>query len=184
MDSKERFTSRAGNYAKYRPGYPSAAVDCLMKACGLAPGMAIADIGAFHWFDKAKFREECRRILKPGGKAALVWNRRDSTDPFMAGYENVRESIYSDIGKKAMNGVDEAAYASFYAKHEIYKFVSGQSLDYEGLVGRTLSSSSAPRPGHPQYGPLLRALRELFERYEKNGQVSFVYQTEVVVGEV
>ena len=31
---------------------------------------------AFHWFDRQKFRAECRRLLRPGGKVILVWNRK------------------------------------------------------------------------------------------------------------
>ena len=36
---------------------------------------------AFHWFDPDVFREECRRILKPGAPVALVWNMRDQAAP-------------------------------------------------------------------------------------------------------
>ena len=36
---------------------------------------------AFHWFDQKKFGAECRRILKPGGKVALVWNIRSPDSP-------------------------------------------------------------------------------------------------------
>ena len=31
---------------------------------------------AFHWFDAEAFREECRRILKPGGKVVIAYNSR------------------------------------------------------------------------------------------------------------
>lgn len=31
---------------------------------------------AFHWFDKARFKEECRRILTHDGHLAIVWNSR------------------------------------------------------------------------------------------------------------
>ena len=32
---------------------------------------------AFHWFDRQRFKSECRRILKDCGKVLLVWNIRD-----------------------------------------------------------------------------------------------------------
>lgn len=35
---------------------------------------------AFHWFDKDMFRNECKRILKPNGKLAVIWNRRVRND--------------------------------------------------------------------------------------------------------
>ena len=42
---------------------------------------------AFHWFRPEPTRDEFRRILKPGGYAALIWNIRqlDST-PFLRDY--------------------------------------------------------------------------------------------------
>jgi SAM-dependent methyltransferase len=42
----ERFSHRAGDYAKHRPGYPEALVDTLEREAGLAPGQDIVDIGA------------------------------------------------------------------------------------------------------------------------------------------
>lgn len=32
---------------------------------------------AFHWFDGKAFYASCKRILKPGGAVALIWNMRD-----------------------------------------------------------------------------------------------------------
>jgi SAM-dependent methyltransferase len=42
----ERFTSRADNYARYRPGYPPAAVTLLQQRCGLSPQTVVADVGS------------------------------------------------------------------------------------------------------------------------------------------
>jgi SAM-dependent methyltransferase len=40
-DPTQRFSSRVGNYVRYRPGYPSAVVDLLRKECGLTSGTGI-----------------------------------------------------------------------------------------------------------------------------------------------
>ena len=32
---------------------------------------------AFHWFDVALFKKECRRILRDNGMVLLIWNMRD-----------------------------------------------------------------------------------------------------------
>ena len=37
QDSTQRFSSRVGNYVRYRPGYPSAVIDLLKNECGLTP---------------------------------------------------------------------------------------------------------------------------------------------------
>jgi SAM-dependent methyltransferase len=46
MRPSERFSTRVDNYARYRPGYPRAAIDLLEARCGLAPGAVVADVGA------------------------------------------------------------------------------------------------------------------------------------------
>jgi SAM-dependent methyltransferase len=42
----ERFSNRAGDYRRYRPGYPKAVTDLMRDRCGLKPGAPVADIGA------------------------------------------------------------------------------------------------------------------------------------------
>lgn len=46
MRPTERFTSRVADYARYRPGYPAAAIELLKARCGLAPGTVVADLGS------------------------------------------------------------------------------------------------------------------------------------------
>ncbi len=45
-DSTQRFSSRVDNYVKYRPSYPPAIVDLLVRECGLTPQAVIADLGS------------------------------------------------------------------------------------------------------------------------------------------
>jgi len=46
QNSTQRFTSRVGNYVKYRPGYPTAILDLLRMECGLTNASVIADVGS------------------------------------------------------------------------------------------------------------------------------------------
>ena len=46
MNPQQRFTNRAEDYAKYRPSYPSEAIDGILKEMGQASGLIAADIGA------------------------------------------------------------------------------------------------------------------------------------------
>jgi SAM-dependent methyltransferase len=45
-DPTRRFSSRVGNYVRYRPGYPEGIVDLLRKECGLTSSTIIADIAS------------------------------------------------------------------------------------------------------------------------------------------
>jgi SAM-dependent methyltransferase len=42
----ERFSSRVEHYVRYRPSYPSAAIDLLKTHCGLSSAAVVADIGS------------------------------------------------------------------------------------------------------------------------------------------
>ena len=42
----ERFSSRVEHYVRYRPSYPSAAIDLLKTRCGLSSAAVVADIGS------------------------------------------------------------------------------------------------------------------------------------------
>jgi ubiquinone/menaquinone biosynthesis C-methylase UbiE len=46
QDPTRRFSSRVGNYVRYRPGYPSAVIDLLRKECGLTSCAVIADVAS------------------------------------------------------------------------------------------------------------------------------------------
>lgn len=46
LDSTRRFSSRVDNYVRYRPSYPSEAIDLLRGKCGLRRGAAVADLGS------------------------------------------------------------------------------------------------------------------------------------------
>lgn len=54
-DPKERFERRVQAYARARPGYPSAMVECLQREAGLAAHHLIADIGAGTGLSSAPF---------------------------------------------------------------------------------------------------------------------------------
>jgi ubiquinone/menaquinone biosynthesis C-methylase UbiE len=46
MNPQSRFTSRAEDYAKYRPSYPDAVIDCIVAELGNLSNSVAADIGA------------------------------------------------------------------------------------------------------------------------------------------
>jgi SAM-dependent methyltransferase len=45
-DHTRRFSTRADNYARYRPSYPQQVLDVLREECGLTPDSVVADVGS------------------------------------------------------------------------------------------------------------------------------------------
>ncbi len=133
---------------------------------------------AFHWFDRARARAEFQRILRPPGWVALVWNeRRTGGSPFLSGYEDILHRWGLDYEKVAATYPDPEALAPFFAPAALRSasFLNLQSLDLDGLRGRLLSASYAPRTPHPHYQPMIDDLERLFTHHQRDGRVELVY---------
>ncbi|PWK92882.1 methyltransferase family protein [Fulvimonas soli] len=165
------------------------AVDGAADATGLPDASVdlVAVAQAFHWFDPPAARREFARILRPGGLAAIWWNsRRLAGTPFLEGYEALLREYGTDYAAVAERHADDASMRAWFGtglRGEAH-FAHAQRLDFDGLLGRLLSSSYAPRPGHPRHEPMKRALRALFDTCAVDGTVSFDYDTRVFAGEV
>jgi len=140
---------------------------------------------AFHWFDQDRCREEFRRILKPGGWVALIWNdRRTDTTPFLTAYEALLQDFATDYEQVNHRNIDAAVIQQFFRSEVKSKsFPYAQKFDFEGLRGRLLSSSYAPEAGQPNHAAMLIRLREIFETYRENGQVTIEYDALVYYGQ-
>jgi SAM-dependent methyltransferase len=140
---------------------------------------------AFHWFDEEAARREFARILRPGGLAAIWWNsRRLHGTPFLEGYEALLREFGTDYSSVAERYADDARMRAWFGAgfRGAASFPHGQRLDYDALRGRLTSSSYVPSANHPQHQPMLRALRELFDRCAVDDTVSFDYDTRVFAG--
>ncbi|MFL6230205.1 MAG: class I SAM-dependent methyltransferase [Pyrinomonadaceae bacterium] len=141
---------------------------------------------AFHWFDAERARVEFQRILQPGGWVALVWNmRRTEATPFLRDYEKLLREFGTDYAQVNCEQVSEERIARFFAGgFGSQRFDNFQSVDFEGLRGRLLSSSYVPLAGHPSYEPMLAALRRLFDSHQQDGRVTIEYDAKVYYGQL
>jgi SAM-dependent methyltransferase len=65
------------------PGVPvtAATAEAIPYAAATLDGITVAQ--AFHWFDASTALAEFHRVLRPGGRLALVWNARDRSVPWV-----------------------------------------------------------------------------------------------------
>ena len=172
----------AGEYLAAFPRFHS--VDGTAEATTLPARSVglVAAAQAFHWFDRSRTRAEFARILEPGGFLTLIWNDRllDRT-PFLTAYEALLREFGTDYLKVRHQHLDLAQVRAFVGSDKVSLAIleNRQSLEYDGLRGRLLSSSYAPEAGHPMHEPMLRRLREIFDDHQAGGTVSLDYDTQV-----
>lgn len=142
---------------------------------------------SFHWFDQAAFRAECRRILCPGGKVALLWNSRRRDSVFtIATADVLRRHVPDFPGFSGDHRVSAADFDAFFEPDgfEYREFAHDQMLTSDEFLGRCLSASYAPRDGDAGYAPLVADLRALFSEYREDDMVRFPLTTRLFVGGV
>lgn len=233
-----RFAGLAGDYARFRPTYPPAAIDAMLEGLdpGLGSALIAADLGAgtgissrliadrgvrvfavepnadmrsaadphplvqwvdgtaestglaaesvdlcvaaqaMHWFDPERAPAEIRRIVRPGGRFAAVWNLRSTTDAFSNGYQEILEA-HGDraVLERSRRDQDLPPLPSF-AEPERLSFEHSQEMDLEAFLGRAASASYTPREG-PAREACFAELRAHFERFaDARGVARFVYE--------
>lgn len=143
---------------------------------------AILCAQAFHWLRAPEALAEFRRILKPGGWAALIWNERDESDEFTRRFGDVIRTAPDAPRQEARRaGAGRALLESNLFRDAQRRDFSGfQTVDLQGLLGRAFSASYAPK------NPLAReawraSLARLFESSQEAGCVRIVYRTSVYV---
>jgi SAM-dependent methyltransferase len=140
---------------------------------------------AFHWFAVPEARTEFRRILRPTGGVALVWNlRRLDSTPFLRDYEAFLRQWSTDYGAVSERYANPAALRELFGEGgwREHRFDSAQLFDFDGLRGRLLSSSYTPKEGDPRRAAMLAALPGLFAAHARDGRISFDYDTRMFVG--
>jgi SAM-dependent methyltransferase len=142
---------------------------------------------AFHWFDVEHAAIEARRILRPGGWAALIWNDRQSTgSAFLAGYEALLRTHGIDYAKLIHRHVDEKSIAQFFAPAQaaVATFDNPRKLEREDLLALAGSASYLPASGDPRHAAMLLALSALFDSHSKNETVQMMYRTRMHYAQV
>lgn len=135
---------------------------------------------AFHWFDPTRALREFHRILRPRGRLALMWNNLDESDACSAGYRRVfidagagHLGFEHDLDPRRL--VDSGCFIDV----RTVDVPSEQHLDADGLIGRAMSASYAPKLG-PRADRLRADLDTLHRRFaDDGGKLALRYRTRV-----
>lgn len=148
---------------------------------------AVVCAQAFHWFDGPAALAEIRRVLKPGGGLAVIFNIRDESVPWVAelteitGVRNAPRPHHTEA-RRAFAGF--VAGDGGYGPVTVAQFRYEQELDEEALVERVVSQSWIAAMADAEQEALLDRVRQLARSHpDLAGRATFVmpYDTEVTI---
>ena len=156
-------------------GLPNSSVDAVVIA------------QAFHWFDAIRALSEIHRVLRPGGRVALAFNRRDESTPWVLGLgEAIRRisagepQVWDDAWRESLTR------CALFGPWESMLFQHVQRLTPDGVVDRAASVSyvAAASP-EVRAGVLdeVRALLAADPRTANATEIDLPYDTEVLWAE-
>lgn len=150
---------------------PDGSVDCITAA------------QAFHWFNAAAFRKECKRILKPHGKIVIVYNFRDESAECTKALAELRRK-YNPEFHGFSNGIsDEKCRAFFDGPCSFFSADNSLTYDRQGYIRRVLSSSYSLRETDSRYAEYLEEVNRLFDTFSVDGLLTVPTNTIAYVGE-
>ncbi|MBR5182264.1 MAG: class I SAM-dependent methyltransferase [Clostridiales bacterium] len=129
---------------------------------------------AFHWFDVERFRAECKRILKSGGRVFLIWNMRGECDALNREMHEIYEKYCPDF--RGFNGGikknDERIKYFFENGYEYISFDHPLYLDRDTFIARSLSGSYSLQSGNKDFDIYMSEIEDVFEKNSVDGMVT------------
>ena len=151
-------------------------------AAGSVDGIVAAQ--AFHWFDAIRALSEAHRVLRPGGRFVLAWNRRDESVPWVRAMGERIHALARDE-PQVWDGAwrDSLGRCALFEPWASLPFRQVQVLSPAGVLERVASTSyvAAAEPG-ARAELLAEVERILREDPETAGRdrIELPYDTEVM----
>lgn len=144
---------------------------------------------AFHWFDKEKFKEECKRILKPNGSVWILWNQLDENEEIVKEQKRIDDQYTNRF--QEVNGIlsatkKEEKIQGFFKDNRYETKVVDNPLENnkERFIGSNLSKSYSLKKEDRNYNNYITAFGEVFDKYSENGMVIIPNKTYGYLGKV
>jgi SAM-dependent methyltransferase len=167
--------------AELRHAVPCAtAVRGSAESIQLAGGSAdvVTCAQAFHWFDHGVALAEMARVLRPGGRIALVWNTRDDSQGWVAELTDtvIGRSEFRERGVVASTASIDGS--GLFGPVERASFSHVQVLGRPDLVELVRSRSQCAVLSEDERRPVLDHVGELFDRHSRDGVLAMPYVSE------
>lgn len=139
----------------------------------------VAAFQAWHWVDHAAGVAEARRILRPRGRLAAIYNERDHRDPFTAAFGAVVIKYATDATEQRRANALAAFAAIAPERTQRFAYGNVHQLDRGGVHQRADSSSYLPKKNDAARA-MHAELDALFDAYQNGGVVDMHLVTLVV----
>jgi len=154
-------------------------IDGTAEATGLEEASVdlVVAFQAFHWFRPEDALREMLRVVRPAGRAAVVYNERNEDVPFNGAYgEIVRRHQTGGNERRRAAGLE--AFESFPGWRVVRRVLvdNEQVMDRAGVVRRASSTSNLPQSG-PAAEALRRELDALIDAHAAGGRVTMRLRT-------
>jgi SAM-dependent methyltransferase len=149
-----------------RTGLPDASAEVVLAA------------QAFHWFKLPEAFIEMSRVLRPGGRLAVLSNERDWSDPATIEYGELLRRASLNHPAETRHDTHAPIFSTpHFRLSDARLFGHEQRLSLDGLLARARSSSYCPKAG-PAWDELARGLRSLHARMARaDGLIRIGYIT-------
>jgi SAM-dependent methyltransferase len=139
---------------------------------------------SFHWFRVLESLLEFHRILRRGGRLAVVWNQDDLQDPFTEAVAGAIDeaSVMNARHVREARGEDMVVSGLFHQARE-FLFRHERALSLDQLFGWARSISHVPQEG-AAHERLMQTLASIHAKYAgPDGAAVFRYRTSVYLAE-
>lgn len=129
---------------------------------------------AFHWFDKDKFRTECKRILKNNKYVAIL--RIANNSEADKKLDKIKHSSEQDLNEA------KAFFGDGFLEHICFEY--SQSFDEERYVNNLLSSATAPLPNDARFDEYINKCKSVFNNHFESGIAELPFVVNCYIGKL